>query len=99
MISKGAHPFGDVVKRQLNILSHEYDLRIFSKAESLDSAAVLANELINDMIGKDPVKRPPAKAILAHPFFWNAEKILNFLQVRTTILTLETLQSLMRFVN
>lgn len=32
------------------------------------------------MIQKDPVKIPHAKAVLKHPYFWNADKILNFLQ-------------------
>lgn len=30
VLSNGGHPFGDTVKRQLNILSYEYDLKIFS---------------------------------------------------------------------
>lgn len=42
---------------------------------------ILAEELIRDMIHRDPLQRPTAEDILKHPFFWNAEKILNFLQV------------------
>lgn len=80
VISEGGHPFGDLVKRQLNILSHEYDLKTFREHE-IDCKAVLAEELINDMISKDPSSRPTAKSVLNHPFFWTAEKILNFLQV------------------
>lgn len=80
-MSNGQHPFGDVVKRQLNILSYEYDLRIFSNPDVLDSTGVLAEELIKDMINLDHTQRPPAKAILTHPLFWSSEKILNFLQV------------------
>lgn len=80
-MSSGMHPFGDTVKRQLNILSYECDLKLFSNSDMLDSTGVLAEELIKDMISREPVKRPTAKAILSHPFFWNAEKILNFLQV------------------
>lgn len=76
------HPFGDGVKRQLNILSYEYDLKMFNDSNALDSIGVLAEELIIDMIKKDPTKRPKAKDVLSHPFFWNAEKILNFLQVK-----------------
>lgn len=76
------HPFGDVVKRQLNILSYEHDLKLFSNGEMLDSSGILAEQLIKDMISKEPIKRPTAKATLTHPFFWNAEKVLNFLQVR-----------------
>lgn len=73
--------FGDVVKRQLNILSYEHDLKLFSNADALDSTGILAEELIKDMISKDSLHRPTAKAILTHPFFWNGDKILNFLQV------------------
>lgn len=81
VVSNGSHPFGDVVKRQLNILSYEYDLKLFSNGEVLDNVGVLADQLIKDMIDKDPNERPTAKDILTHPFFWNAEKVLNFLQV------------------
>lgn len=80
VFSKGSHPFGDLVKRQLNILSYEFDLKIFNHPQ-MDSTSVLAEELITAMISKDPSKRPIAKAVLMHPFFWNSEKILNFLQV------------------
>lgn len=54
---------------------------MFNNPEVLDSTGVLAEELIKDMISMDPVHRPTAKAVLKHPFFWNAEKVLNFLQV------------------
>lgn len=80
-MSNGMHPFGEGVKRQLNILSYEFDLKLFNDPNVLDSNGVLAQELIADMIRKEPIKRPSAKSILSHPFFWNAEKILNFLQV------------------
>lgn len=80
VISEGGHPFGDLVKRQLNILSHDYDLKIFNR-DDLSSDFVLAEQLISDMISKDPSSRPTAAAVVNHPFFWNGEKILNFLQV------------------
>lgn len=86
-MSNGMHPFGEGVKRQLNILSYEFDLKLFNDPNVLDSNGVLAQELIADMIRKEPIKRPSAKAILSHPFFWNAEKILNFLQVGICFLT------------
>ncbi|CAM6031442.1 unnamed protein product, partial [Sphagnum compactum] len=79
VISNGSHAFGDTLKRQANILSHDCDLRMLNctGATHLD---VLAEELIKDMINKDSNRRPPAKAILKHPLFWNEEKILAFLQ-------------------
>lgn len=81
MISSGKHPFGEPVKRQSNILSHEYDLKVFSNPNNLDNEFVLAEELIKDMISEIPIRRPTAKSTLTHPFFWNADKVLNFLQV------------------
>lgn len=70
----------------MNILSYEYELKLFSNADAIDSAGVLAEELIKDMISKDSLYRPTAKAILTHPFFWNGDKILNFLQVIASML-------------
>lgn len=34
------------------------------------------------MISKDSIKRPSAKVVLNHPFFWNEERMLGFLQVK-----------------
>lgn len=82
VITQGGHPFGELVKRQFNILSHQYDLREFREEEE-DSKSVLAEELIRDMISKDASSRPTARAVLNHPFFWNADRILSFLQVIT----------------
>ncbi|KAG4073537.1 hypothetical protein HA402_000761 [Bradysia odoriphaga] len=79
VLSNGGHPFGDTVKRQLNILSYEYDLKIFD-GEKYESSKVLAEEIIVAMISKDSSRRPPAAAVVNHPFFWNEEKILSFLQ-------------------
>lgn len=81
VISNGKHPFGEPVKRQSNILSAEFDMKVFSNPNNLDNEFVLAEELIKDMISEIPIRRPTAKATLTHPFFWNAEKILNYLQV------------------
>lgn len=39
VLSNGGHPFGDTVKRQLNILSYEYDLKIFA-GEKYESSKV-----------------------------------------------------------
>ena len=36
------------------------------------------------MIEAEPNKRPPAAAVLKHPIFWGKERILNFLQVRSS---------------
>lgn len=98
VITNGFHPFGDTLKRQANILSHEFDLRAL-KPNSHEN--VLAEELVRDMINEDANRRPTAGAILKHPIFWNEEKVLAFLQdvsdrVEKAELTTEPLRSLER---
>lgn len=46
---------------------------------------VIARELIEKMIAKDPQKRPSAKHVLKHPFFWSLEKQLQFFQVEVLV--------------
>jgi len=73
LLSKGRHPFGDKLRRQANILSGEYDI-------SELSANVTSHCLIEKMLSIDPLERPPARAILKHPIFWQTEKVLAFFQ-------------------
>uniref|UniRef100_A0A034VU66 non-specific serine/threonine protein kinase n=1 Tax=Bactrocera dorsalis TaxID=27457 RepID=A0A034VU66_BACDO len=87
VLSTGHHAFGDALKRQHNILTHEYNL-FKLKVDTDDEANVpeeaskfiLAEQLIADMIHKDAQSRPLARCISAHPVFWNNQKILAFLQ-------------------
>uniref|UniRef100_A0A336M6W9 non-specific serine/threonine protein kinase n=1 Tax=Culicoides sonorensis TaxID=179676 RepID=A0A336M6W9_CULSO len=100
VLTNGSHAFGDVLKRQANILAHDYDLRVLN-CTGPTHRDVLAEELIKDMIHRDPARRPPAKAILKHPLFWNEQKILAFLQdisdrIEKAELTSEPLRSLER---
>lgn len=39
VLSNGGHPFGDTLKRQMNVLSYEYDLKIFA-GEKYESSKV-----------------------------------------------------------
>lgn len=80
VLSNGDHLFGDTIKRQANILSHEFDMAKLISQKKKQYENILAVELITDMIGKDPAKRPNAEAVLKHPLFWREEKILSFLQ-------------------
>ncbi|XP_030373454.1 serine/threonine-protein kinase/endoribonuclease IRE1 isoform X1 [Scaptodrosophila lebanonensis] len=81
VLSGGHHAFGDTLKRQANILSHEYNLaKLKAEDDSECSRTVLAEQLIADMIHKDPQSRPPARCIGNHPLFWDEPKILAFLQ-------------------
>lgn len=80
VLSNGDHLFGDEIKRQGNILSHEYDLSKLMSQSKRPYENILAKEIIIDMINKDSSKRPTADALLKHPLFWREEKILAFLQ-------------------
>ena len=80
VLSNGDHLFGDAIKRQANILSHEFDMSKLKSQKKKPYENILAVELITDMIAKDSSKRPNAEAVLKHPLFWREEKILAFLQ-------------------
>ncbi|KAH8273177.1 hypothetical protein KR018_010982 [Drosophila ironensis] len=81
VLSGGHHAFGDNLKRQANILSHEYNLsKLKDEGDSENNKIILAEQLISDMIHKDPQSRPPARCISNHPLFWDEPKMLSFLQ-------------------
>ncbi|ALC47341.1 Ire1 [Drosophila busckii] len=81
VLSGGHHAFGDTLKRQANILSHEYTLaKLRAEDDSEHNKIILAEQLISDMIHKDPQSRPPARCIGNHPLFWDEPKMLSFLQ-------------------
>lgn len=83
VLSHGKHPFGEPMRRQANILAYEPDMPIFAGNavdDTAESSKILAEQLIVAMISKDPQRRPPAGALLNHPFFWSAERVLAFLQ-------------------
>lgn len=40
VISRGSHPFGDVIKRQSNILSHEFELKYFYNSDNAKNSDV-----------------------------------------------------------
>lgn len=77
VVSKGQHPFGDALRRQVNILSGEYALAHFIEEMNND---VIARDLIEQMISADPETRPSTACVLKHPFFWTPEKQLLFFQ-------------------
>jgi serine/threonine-protein kinase/endoribonuclease IRE1 len=81
VLSGGSHLFGDSIKRQANILAHEYNMSELLKSENnRPYENILSVDLIRDMIMKDSTKRPKAEAVLKHPLFWREEKILSFFQ-------------------
>lgn len=78
VVSKGQHPFGDALRRQINILAGEYSLSHFMEDLHND---VIAQDLIEQMISAEPESRPSTTCVLKHPFFWHPEKQLLFFQV------------------
>lgn len=77
VVSRGQHPFGDSLRRQVNILSGEYSLSHFMEGRNDD---VIAQDLIEQMIGAEAASRPCTAQALKHPFFWSPEKQLLFFQ-------------------
>lgn len=77
VVSRGQHPFGDALRRQVNILSGEYSLSHFMEDIHDD---VIAQDLIEQMISAEAESRPSTACVLKHPFFWSPEKQLIFFQ-------------------
>ncbi|KAI9796306.1 MAG: bifunctional endoribonuclease/protein kinase ire1 [Piccolia ochrophora] len=76
ILSRGAHPFGDRYMREANIVKGQYKL---DALQSLADYGHEATALIEAMIDHNPRARPDAATVMTHPFFWSAEKRLNFL--------------------
>uniref|UniRef100_A0A8C5E7B0 Serine/threonine-protein kinase/endoribonuclease IRE1 n=1 Tax=Gouania willdenowi TaxID=441366 RepID=A0A8C5E7B0_GOUWI len=77
VVSRGQHPFGDSLRRQVNILSGEYSLSHFMDDMHDD---VIALDLIELMISSEAEARPSTASVLKHPFFWKPDKQLLFFQ-------------------
>ncbi|KAK6362877.1 bifunctional endoribonuclease/protein kinase ire1 [Orbilia blumenaviensis] len=76
VLTGGGHPFGDRYLREGNIITGKFNL---SGLEVLGDSGSEASDLIASMIARNPKARPDATTVLTHPFFWSAEKKLNFL--------------------
>ncbi|XP_061425965.1 LOW QUALITY PROTEIN: serine/threonine-protein kinase/endoribonuclease IRE1-like [Lethenteron reissneri] len=77
VVTGGGHPFGDALRRQSNILQGAHST---AQLGSDTHDTVVARDLIEAMISREPRKRPSAATVLAHPFFWSLEKQLQFFQ-------------------
>ncbi|XP_026189312.1 uncharacterized protein LOC113146188 isoform X2 [Mastacembelus armatus] len=68
ILSGGHHPFGDKsYKCESNIVDGKY---------SLDHVQdIVAKDLIEWMINKEPKSRPKVEECLSHPFFWSCKKL------------------------
>lgn len=77
VLSNGSHPFGDVLRRQANILNGTYDL---TRLRGQDWETELQKTLLEALLSSDPDERPTCDAVLSHPIFWKSQKILSFFQ-------------------
>uniref|UniRef100_A0AAQ5YI31 non-specific serine/threonine protein kinase n=1 Tax=Amphiprion ocellaris TaxID=80972 RepID=A0AAQ5YI31_AMPOC len=80
VVSRGQHPFGDALRRQVNILSGEYSLSHFMEDIHVKSPDDVMRDLIEQMISAEAESRPSTACVLKHPFFWSPEKQLLFFQ-------------------
>ena len=74
-ISKGQHPFGDLLQRQSNILMGRFDIDSLKTEETFSEFTI-----IESMLSPDPNRRPDIETIVKHPLFWDHSKALQFLQ-------------------
>ena len=84
-VTNGEHPFGSRFERDVNIASGNYDVDLLLDAPE-------AFDLITQMIEHDPSRRPALSDIRHHPFFWDDEKRLSFLQDFSDRLEVESAQ-------
>jgi serine/threonine-protein kinase/endoribonuclease IRE1 len=82
-LSRGRHPFGEPINQVINIISG----KILRLPETSDFAAI---DLIQKMLKTDPAERITIKQVLAHPYFWDEERSLTFLQVSCKLLEIKS---------
>ena len=67
ILSGGHHPFGDKL--------HKCEYNIDEGLYALDHVEdVVAKDLIELMIHKEPKNRPTVEECLSHPFFWKPDR-------------------------
>ena len=79
ILSKGEHPFGTRYLREANVIKNNYNLSGLHQTLKDRSLIYEANDLITQMINRDPLLRPSAMGVLNHPLFWTTSKKLDFL--------------------
>ncbi|XP_062305538.1 uncharacterized protein LOC134009833 [Osmerus eperlanus] len=72
ILSGGHHPFGEGIYCECNIHEGKYNLK------HVDDR--VAKDLIEWMINKEPKQRPTVEEALAHPFFWDKDKRVEYLK-------------------
>ncbi|XP_016295676.1 probable serine/threonine-protein kinase ireA isoform X2 [Sinocyclocheilus anshuiensis] len=89
ILSDGKHPFGDEKYREENIKKGQYSLE--------DLQDIVAKDLIEWMINKEPAERLTIDEVLRHPYFWDKhskDAVLRKLGDRPEIQNYETLAKL-----
>ncbi|KAL4186853.1 hypothetical protein AMTRI_Chr09g36170 [Amborella trichopoda] len=72
-MTKGRHPFGKPLERDLNISHGKFDLCLVDHIPE-------AVDLLSRMLAHDLTMRPTAQEVLLHPLLWTGEWRLKFLQ-------------------
>ena len=79
VLTNGSHPFDDeegwMQIRELNIKKNKANFKQLSLGDDSEEPI----HLISKMLSNRPEDRPAAFQVMNHPFFWKAEKRLNFL--------------------
>ncbi len=70
ILTKGQHPYGNPLYRNVNILAGDFDLK--------DISDPCAKDLINWMLQHDPAKRPNVHECLKHPYLQKPEENFSF---------------------
>ncbi|XP_073705012.1 probable serine/threonine-protein kinase irlD [Garra rufa] len=66
ILSDGKHPFGDMKDREENIKKGQHSLE--------DLQDIVAKDLIEWMINKEPAERLTIEEVLRHPYFWDDDR-------------------------
>ena len=89
-LTRGGHPYGNRVEREGNIMKDAKNLEGLGEEDT--EVANLIEKMLNpeaalryveqrlSPVGSDRTPRPDTTSCLVHPFFWNAERRLAFLQ-------------------
>jgi len=75
ILTDGVHPFGDVIRRETNILDNNCCI----KPGEIQHTRVENVWFIPAMLSNVPSARPTASAIIKLPMFWEKQKTLRFL--------------------
>ena len=76
LMSKGEHPFGQRLERDINILSGKFNLKDINR-ELVQERFEEFEHMISMMIKSDPKLRSKASKLINHVFFWSNDKKLK----------------------